>query len=37
MKKVVETLLTTPSARDQYSVKAAAYNQTAFTPWAEEN
>jgi hypothetical protein len=33
MKKVIEVLLTTPSARNGHAVKDVAYDQIAFTPW----
>jgi hypothetical protein len=33
MKKVIETLLTTPSARTGLAAKELAYAQIAFTPW----
>ncbi|GEM_PF-2501246 len=35
MKKIMETLLTTPEARDEASAKNSAYEQTTFTPWAD--
>ena len=34
MKKVIETMLTTPSARNPETAKNIAYAQTDFTPWA---
>ncbi len=34
MKKAIERMLIDPSARSTDSIKAAAYQQSAFTPWA---
>ncbi len=33
MNKMIETLLTAPSARTRQGLKTAAYSAAAFTPW----